>query len=227
MSDLPEQKQPTSRPSSVELSAGSVVRFRERLWRVDQVNDGVFTATPVDGRDLYPRRFATRLTLAPGGLEVGSYVIRLIARDKDGGGVTRPVGRYRMSRVAADRRGREPRSVSTQGGSGQMRIAFGDGGGGVPPRPSRWRRLSLATIGVGLALASSIVALMFTLFPGLKPDPGEKFAAEVSIFAIDRHVSLRDYLQRTNSTPQEIERRRSSTAPAPWGFMARSSMCSR
>jgi superfamily II DNA or RNA helicase len=47
--------------SAVGLSAGAVVRFRDRLWRVDQVNDGVFTATPLDGRDLYPRRFATRL----------------------------------------------------------------------------------------------------------------------------------------------------------------------
>jgi SNF2 family DNA or RNA helicase len=45
----------------VDLSAGSVVRFRDLLWRVDQVNDDVFTATPLDGRDLYPRRFAARL----------------------------------------------------------------------------------------------------------------------------------------------------------------------
>src|SRR3972149_5740119 len=47
--------------SSVDLSPGSVVRFRERLWRVDQVTDGIFSATPLDGRDLYPRRFASRL----------------------------------------------------------------------------------------------------------------------------------------------------------------------
>jgi hypothetical protein len=38
----------TSR-DAVNLSAGSVVRFRHRLWRVDQANDGVFTATPLDG----------------------------------------------------------------------------------------------------------------------------------------------------------------------------------
>ena len=44
-----------------KLRAGSVVRFRERLWRVDQVEDGVLTATPLDGRDVYHRRFAARL----------------------------------------------------------------------------------------------------------------------------------------------------------------------
>jgi superfamily II DNA or RNA helicase len=47
--------------SNRDIAAGAVVRFRERLWRVDQVNNGVFTATPLDGRDLYPRRFATHL----------------------------------------------------------------------------------------------------------------------------------------------------------------------
>jgi superfamily II DNA or RNA helicase len=43
---------------AVSLSPGSVVRFRDRLWRLDAVQDGLFTATPLDGRDLYPRRFA-------------------------------------------------------------------------------------------------------------------------------------------------------------------------
>src|SRR4051794_185010 len=43
------------------VTPGAVVRFRERLWRIDTVSDGTFTATPLDGRDLYARRFATRL----------------------------------------------------------------------------------------------------------------------------------------------------------------------
>src|SRR4051812_2189697 len=41
-----------------QLAAGRVVRFRERVWRVDAVEDGTFTATPLDGRDLQARRFA-------------------------------------------------------------------------------------------------------------------------------------------------------------------------
>ena len=40
------------------LAPGRVVRFRERLWRVDARTNGEFTATPLDGRDLQPRRFA-------------------------------------------------------------------------------------------------------------------------------------------------------------------------
>jgi len=44
------------------LGVGSIVRFRERLWRVDSTEgDDVFTATPLDGRDLYPRRFAAEI----------------------------------------------------------------------------------------------------------------------------------------------------------------------
>ena len=34
------------------------MRFRERLWRVDARAGGEFIATPLDGRDLHPRRFA-------------------------------------------------------------------------------------------------------------------------------------------------------------------------
>ena len=41
-----------------ELAPGRVVRFRHRVWRVDAVQNGTFTATPLDGRDLQPRRFA-------------------------------------------------------------------------------------------------------------------------------------------------------------------------
>lgn len=43
------------------VDVGAVVRFRDRVWRVDGVEDGTFAATPLDGRDLHPRRFATAL----------------------------------------------------------------------------------------------------------------------------------------------------------------------
>jgi superfamily II DNA or RNA helicase len=43
--------------AALDLAAGRVVRFRDRVWRVDTVEDGTFTATPLDGRDLQARRF--------------------------------------------------------------------------------------------------------------------------------------------------------------------------
>ena len=39
------------------LQPGRVVRMRNRLWRVDNVLDGEFHATPIDGRDAFRRRF--------------------------------------------------------------------------------------------------------------------------------------------------------------------------
>lgn len=55
---------------SVELiKSGRVVRMRNRLWRIDNVLDGEFTATPIDGRDTYPRRFLSDIEeLAEGSL---------------------------------------------------------------------------------------------------------------------------------------------------------------
>src|SRR5690606_36182226 len=52
----------TASSSPVSPSTGAVVRFRERLWRIDRViDDQVFAATPLDGRDTTSRLFATAL----------------------------------------------------------------------------------------------------------------------------------------------------------------------
>ena len=52
----------TASSSPVSPSTGAVVRFRERLWRIDRVMDNqVFAATPLDGRDTTSRLFATAL----------------------------------------------------------------------------------------------------------------------------------------------------------------------
>jgi hypothetical protein len=51
------------------IKSGRVVRMRNRLWRIDNVLDGEFTATPIDGRDTYPRRFLSEIEeLAEGSL---------------------------------------------------------------------------------------------------------------------------------------------------------------
>jgi hypothetical protein len=40
-----------------DLKIGSVVRLRNRIWRVDRVDDREFWATPLDGRDIRRCRF--------------------------------------------------------------------------------------------------------------------------------------------------------------------------
>lgn len=45
------------------LRPGRVVRMRNRLWRVDNVLDDEFHATPIDGRDAFARRFLSDLEL--------------------------------------------------------------------------------------------------------------------------------------------------------------------
>ena len=51
------------------LLPGRVVRMRNRLWRVDNVLDHEFHATPIDGRDPFARRFLSDLEiLAEGSL---------------------------------------------------------------------------------------------------------------------------------------------------------------
>jgi hypothetical protein len=54
------------------------------------------------------------------------------------------------------------------------------------------RAVVLATV----ALAGSIVTLLFTLVPDLKPDPHEKVGAAVDIVAVERNVSVRQWLHR-------------------------------
>ncbi|HXF72198.1 MAG TPA: helicase-related protein, partial [Actinomycetota bacterium] len=46
---------------TAQLRPGAVIRLRERLWRVDRVGETEFAATPLDGRDTYPRRFLRSL----------------------------------------------------------------------------------------------------------------------------------------------------------------------
>lgn len=63
------------------------------------------------------------------------------------------------------------------------------------------RRLSVTAIGTLVALISAAVALVFTLWPGLRPDPRSNREAEVAIFAVERGVSYGAYLKRTQREP--------------------------
>jgi hypothetical protein len=63
-----------------------------------------------------------------------------------------------------------------------------------------WRRLravpkrAWATFLAVLAAGPASVGLVFTLWPGLAPDPGDRLAAELHATTIDRNVTLREYL---------------------------------
>jgi hypothetical protein len=59
-----------------------------------------------------------------------------------------------------------------------------------------------------VALLASVTALTFDLWPGLKPDPREKFRADVAVFAVDRGVTLDEYLRRTTFSQPDYRRAR-------------------
>src|SRR4051812_26504582 len=50
----------------------------------------------------------------------------------------------------------------------------------------------------GVALAAAVVALTFTVRPGLKPDPRDKLAASMKIATVEPHVTFGAYLDRTH-----------------------------
>lgn len=54
-------------PTADLLQPGRVVRMRNRLWRVDNVFDHEFQATPIDGRDAFARRFLSELEIVSEG----------------------------------------------------------------------------------------------------------------------------------------------------------------
>jgi hypothetical protein len=77
-----------------------------------------------------------------------------------------------------------------------------------------WRRLAsyrpkVATgTAAFVALASSVVALGFSLWPSLKPDPGDEFSAHATVLAVERYVTVDEYLARSSVSPQNFAERR-------------------
>jgi hypothetical protein len=74
------------------------------------------------------------------------------------------------------------------------------------PGSANTRRLSglawTALVAV-VALTSSVITLIFELWPGLKPDPRTNLGADVAIFAIDPGVTYGGYLERLSFTPAD------------------------
>jgi hypothetical protein len=76
--------------------------------------------------------------------------------------------------------------------------------------PTKSRRLSglawTALVAI-VALTSSLITLIFELWPGLRPDPRTTLGADVSVFAIDPGVTYGAYLQRLSFSPSDFDGR--------------------
>jgi len=70
-------------------------------------------------------------------------------------------------------------------------------------RSGRWAalRMAPATLTALVALVSSAIALAFTLWPRLAPDPGTTYRAQVSVFAVERGVTGAQFVQRSAFSP--------------------------
>jgi hypothetical protein len=87
-------------------------------------------------------------------------------------------------------------------------------------KPSRWRRLvgeSRTMLTATIALIAGAVGLLFALVPSLKPDPRENVGAAIEVFAVEPHVSLREWAQE--ASPKDVkgayERQAGVRNPAP------------
>lgn len=67
-----------------------------------------------------------------------------------------------------------------------------EGGPGV----RRLSNVAWAMLTAVVALVGSLVTVLFTLVPSLKPDPREQIGAAISVFAVDANVTLADWAHR-------------------------------
>jgi hypothetical protein len=66
--------------------------------------------------------------------------------------------------------------------------------GGTKARLLSFSKTTWAIIVACFALVGSVSSVVFTFLPDLKPDPRDSVSAQLSVFAIDPHVSLGKYL---------------------------------
>jgi hypothetical protein len=64
-----------------------------------------------------------------------------------------------------------------------------------------------------LALASSVVGLVFDLRPELKRDPRTQVGADVAIFAVDQGVSFGQFVEDRTFTPTDVPKRLRAVCP--------------
>ena len=87
----------------------------------------------------------------------------------------------------------------------------------VPAPARRFGVLGWTILVAAVAFASSAVALVFTLLPGLKPDPREQLGADISVVAVDPNVTYREWITtRSSFSESEAEKRlQQATAQTP------------
>lgn len=72
-----------------------------------------------------------------------------------------------------------------------------------------WRPSRLATeTSTVVALISAVVAVGFTLWPSLRPDPGNERGANLEVLDVERHVTVAEWLRRISSSPADFDARR-------------------
>ena len=73
-------------------------------------------------------------------------------------------------------------------------------------KPARRPTLALAT--ALLALATGGIGLVFTFWPGLRPDPRVTQSATLRVAAVDPGITLREYLDRLKLPTSKLQRNR-------------------
>ena len=73
--------------------------------------------------------------------------------------------------------------------------------------PRRWGALAWTAVVAAVALASSLLTLVFELRPDLKRDPRSTLGADVSIFSVDPGVTYREYLEDAAFSDEDMLRR--------------------
>ena len=83
-------------------------------------------------------------------------------------------------------------------------------GAGRSTETSRRRlgAVGVAVITSAVALGSSVVALTFELWPSLRPDPRSDVGATASVLAVERNVTLGEWMRRVSQTHDDLLRRR-------------------
>lgn len=79
----------------------------------------------------------------------------------------------------------------------------------APEEPEKLRRrVTLTTIGAAIGVLGAISTFVYNVRPDLKPDPRTDRSADVSIFAVDRGVSLDSWLRRVAPDHATYKKRR-------------------
>ena len=60
-----------------------------------------------------------------------------------------------------------------------------------------------------VALVTAIVTLLFQIMPWLKPDPRDRVGAEVSVFALERNVTIGEWIGRAFPSAEQSKLRKS------------------